>query len=123
MGLPWIRLDTNIPTNTKILELAGRGDKGLAAAFVYVASLAHAGGHETSGFIAKGALPFVHGKPAHARLLAEARLWIVVEGGWQIANWGERNLVGATSQALSEVRAAAGRKGAATRWGDDKPND
>ncbi len=117
MGLPWIRMDTNLPTNDKILGLAGLGDRGLAAAFVYMASLAHSGGHETSGFIAKGALPFVHGKPTHARLLVEARLWTPVEGGWQIVNYGDKNMVGAAAQALSTVRAEAGKKGAEARWG------
>lgn len=116
MSYPWIRVDTNLPTNEKILHLASLGDKGLAAAFVYVCSLTYSGGHETSGFIAKAALPFVHGKPAHARMLAEAHLWLIVEGGWQIKNWGERNLVGATQQALSELRSVAGKKGAEARW-------
>lgn len=117
MSLPWIRLDTNLPTNAKILALAGLGDKGLASAFVYIASIAHSGGHGTDGFIAKAALPFVHGKPTHARMLVEARLWTPVDGGWQIVNYGERNLVGASAQALSEVRSAAGRRGAEARWG------
>src|SRR3954454_16466186 len=119
-GLPWIRLDTNMPTNEKIIHLAGLGDRGLAAAFVYVASLAHAGGHDTSGFIARDALPFVHGKRSHARILVDSGLWDEVENGWQIRNWGERNVVAAAQQALSHIRSDAGKKGAAARWGDGK---
>ena len=119
MTLPWIRLDTNLPTHDKIITLAGAGDKGLAAAFVYVSSLAHSGGHDTSGFIAKGALPFVHAKPAHTRLLVEARLWEYAEGGYRIVNWGDRNLTGASQQVVSEERAKAGRKGADKRWQTD----
>lgn len=123
MGLPWIRLDTNMPTNDKIIHLAGLGDKGLAAAFVYVSSLAHSGAHETDGFIARGALPFVHGKASHARLLVDAGLWDVMAGGWQIRNWGERNLVAAMQQAISTARSEAGRKGADARWHPDAEPD
>ncbi len=121
MPMSWIRLDTNMPTHEKIIHLAGYGDRGLAAAFVYISSLSHSGGHETSGFIAKGALPFIHGKASHAKLLVEARLWDPVEGGWQIHNWGDRNVVAATQQAISEARSQAGRKGADARWHADEP--
>lgn len=120
MPLPWVRVDTNLPTHEKILGLASLGQKGLAAAFVYVCSITYAGGHDTSGFIAKAALPFVHGTPAMARLLVEARLWVPVDGGWQIKNWGDRNVVGAAQQAIAEATSAArsanGKKGADARW-------
>lgn len=108
-----------MPTNDKIIALASLGDKGLAAAFVYNCSLAHSGAHETGGFIRKGALPFIHGKPAHARLLAEHHLWIIVEGGWQIKNYGERNAVGAGEQAKADARSAASSRAADIRWGKD----
>jgi len=116
MGLPWFRADTNLPTHDKILDLLGRSPKGKGAAFVYVCSLAYSAGHETSGFIAKAALPFVHGTVTDARLLAEARLWEIVEGGWRIKNWGTRQLVGAESQTLHDIRSEAGKKGADARW-------
>lgn len=118
MALPWFRVDTNLPTHDKILALLGSSPKGKGAAFAYVCSMAYAAGHETSGFIARAALPFVHATTADARLLAEARLWEVVEGGWQIKNWGTRNLTGASAQAISEARSEAGKKGAASRWAE-----
>lgn len=111
MGLPWFRADTNLPTHDKILELVGHGVKGKAAAFVYVASLAYSAGHETSGFIRRAALPFIHGTTTEARMLAEARLWDVVEGGWQIRNYGTRQLVGAEAQAMHDSAVERGRKG------------
>jgi hypothetical protein len=120
MSLPWFRVDTNLPTHDKILDLLGRSPKGKGAAFVYVCSMAYAAGHDTSGFIARAALPFVHGTPADARLLAESRLCEVVEGGWQIRNWGTRNLTGASQQAISDVRSKAGKEGAAKRWAKDE---
>lgn len=118
-GLPWARLDTNLPTHDKVLELVGVGAKGKAAGFVYVCAIAYAVGHGTDGFIRRAALPFIHATPADARLLVDARLWTPVEGGWQIANYGTRQAAGMSAQVLSEVRAQAGRKGAEARWGGD----
>lgn len=116
MALPWFRADTNLPTHDKILELLGKSPKGKGAGFVYFCSLAYSAGHETGGFIARAALPFVHGTATEARLLAESRLWEVVEGGWKIRNWGTRNLVGAESQMIHDERSKAGKKGADARW-------
>lgn len=115
MGLPWFRTDTNLPTHDKILDLLGRGKAGKGAAFVYVCSLAYSAGHDTSGYIKKAALPFVHGTATDARLLTEAHLWIVVEGGWQIRNWGTRQLVGAEAQAIHDSAAERGRAGGLAR--------
>jgi len=121
-GLPWMRVDTNLPTHDKVLELVGVGARGKAAAFVYVCGLAYSVGHGTDGFVRRAALPFIHGTTGDVRLLVDARLWIPVDGGWAIANFGTRQVAAASSQALSDVRAEAGRKGAAKRWGDnDKP--
>lgn len=111
MALPWFRADTNLPTHDKILELLGKSPKGKGAAFVYMCSLAYAAGHDTSGFIARAALPFVHGTTLEARLLAECRLWEVVEGGWRIRNWGTRQLVGAEAQAIHDSAVERGRRG------------
>ena len=69
MGLPWGRVDTNLPTHDKILELldSAGGAKGKAAAFVYVCSMLYCVGHGTEGLIKRSALPFVHGTPADAK--------------------------------------------------------
>jgi len=119
-GLPWFRADTNFPTNDKVLELVGMGGKGKAAAFVYFCSLAHAVGQGTDGLIKKAVLPFVHGTPAEARILVDARLWVLVEGGWKINNFGSRQVVGAESQAIHDAKVAAGKAGAEKRWGSER---
>jgi hypothetical protein len=116
VALPWFRADTNLPTHDKILDLLGRSPKGKGAAFVYVCSLAYAAGHDTNGFIARAALPFIHGTAVEARLLAESRLWEVVEGGYKIRNWGTRQLAGAESQVMHDSAVANGKKGAEARW-------
>lgn len=116
MPLPWFRADTNLPTHDKILDLVGNGQRGKAAAFVYVCSIAHSVGHGTDGYIARAALPFIHATPADARLLAEARLWEVVEGGWRIKNFGTRQLIGASSQESQDARSESARRSAQKRW-------
>lgn len=119
MGLPWARLDTNLPTHDKVLELVGSTPKGKAAGFVYICSLAHAVANGTDGIIRKAALPFIHGTPSDAKLLVIAGLWEVVDGGgWRIKNYGTRQAVGFAQQALHDTRSAAGRKGAEARWND-----
>jgi hypothetical protein len=66
MGLPWVRLDTQMPTNPKVLDLV--------AAYAKLAGLKQnqtgdtvppnreerGGQHGTDGFIPETALPFIH---------------------------------------------------------------
>ena len=89
MPLPWVRLDTAMPDNPKVLALAALGDRGLSAAFVWACSLAYSGKHGLDGFIPKEALPRLNGKQAHARLLVEHRLWKDEGIGWSINGWDE----------------------------------
>jgi hypothetical protein len=119
-GLAWIRSDTNVNMHDKILELVGNGARGKAAGFVYWMSITYCGGHDTSGLIKKAVLPFIHGTTSDARLLVEARLWVPVDGGWKVVNYGDRNVVGMTQQVIAEGisadRSANGKKGAEARW-------
>lgn len=102
MGLPWVRLDTNIIIHDKILELVGRKG-GLEAGFVYTNSLAFSGGAGTDGYIPKAALRVIHGTDKHARLLVDVRLWEYIKDGdrdgYVIVNYADR-------QEVSEVREA-----------------
>ena len=117
MGLPWFRMDTNFATHDKVIELIGvKGGK--AAAFVYVASLAYSVSNGTDGLIRRAALPFVHGTPTDARILAEARLWEVVEGGWMIRNFGTRQVVAAEAQAAADEVSESRKRAANKRWGN-----
>lgn len=87
MGLPWVRLDTQFPSNPKVLELAG--GKKWRAAFVYVASLAYAGQHGTDGYIPAAALPFIHATRSEADALVSVGLWVMSPNGWDINGWDE----------------------------------
>jgi len=119
VGLPWIRLDTNVAAHDKIADLVdAHGTKGKAAGFVYFCSLAYAGGHESDGVIKKSTLKFIHGTPGDAALLVQGDLWLLIDGGWSIKNYGTRQVVGAEQQVVSAARSAAGKKGAESRWAE-----
>jgi hypothetical protein len=87
MGLPWVRLDTQMPTNPKVLELVGKRHQ--PAAFAYVCSLAYAGQHGTDGYIPEAALPFIHATKTIANQLVAVGLWMPSPGGWVINGWDE----------------------------------
>lgn len=135
MPLPWVRLDTSMPDHPKIIDLCDRGDAGIAAAFVWVCSLAYSGKHGTDGFIPKAVLGRLNGKPKHAQLLVAHRLWDELPPkGWQIHGWEEYQMIavnfdevfspqarsnGGKARAASmtaEERSESARKAAQARW-------
>ena len=87
MGLPWVRLDSQFPTNPKVLELVAK--KQQPAAFAYLCSLAYSGQHGTDGYIPESALPFIHANKAIANQLVAVDLWYLAPGGWGINGWDE----------------------------------
>lgn len=113
MALPWIRLDTAMPDNPKILHLIDGHAQGRSAAFVWVCSLTYAGKHGTDGFITKSALSRINGRAIDARLLVEAGLWKDEGIGWSINGWAEFQESNDETQARSE----RARKAAMARWG------
>lgn len=117
MPLPWVRLDTSMPDNPKILHLIDSHKEGAAAAFVWICSLAYCGKHGTDGFIIRSALSRINGKALHARLLVENGLWKDEGVGWTINGWAEFQESTAESQARSEKARLAAFK----RWGKDIP--
>ena len=115
MGLPWIRLDTTLADNPKILGLLEERD-GHRAAFVWVCCLTYCGKHGTDGFIPRNAMPFVHGRAADfARLVAVSAL-NVVPGGWEVPGWSEFQ----ESTEASQKRREKAQRAAAIRWSKDE---
>lgn len=110
MALPWIRLDTQMHGNPKIIDLVDR--KLWRAAFVYIASLSYAGHHGTAGFIPRGALPLIHATPTEARHLVSSGLWRASGSGWQIHDFEEFQLV----DEGSVKRRDKARRAAEARW-------
>lgn len=83
--MPWVRLETGIAQNPKILELLDA--KAHRAALGYVFALAYAGAQETDGFIPRGALVFLHLTRKDAEQLEHVGLFDAVPGGWLIHDY------------------------------------
>lgn len=121
MELGWYRADTSFATHDKVLELIDiYGAKGKQAGFVYFCALGHSVGHGTDGHVKKTTLRGIHGTTGDAAILVAVGMWEVAENGWHIVNFGTRQVVGAQQQIISELRSAAGKKGAEARWSDEK---
>lgn len=88
---------------------------------LYLAGLCHCGANLTDGRIDRAVLPLIAAKAevraaATARRLIDAGLWIEDGDGWQVAGYLDRNKTRAQVEAEKARKAAAGRKGAASRW-------
>jgi len=117
MPLPWIRLDTQFPSNPKVLALVE--DKNFRSAFNYVAGLCYSGAHGTDGFLPNLALPFLHATRRDAANLTETGLWVPTPGGWDINGWTEFQ----QSSEESAKRKADAKKAALARWAKTKGSD
>jgi hypothetical protein len=113
VGLPWIRLDTNIVSNPKIAAMIKKERDGRGSALVYLFSLAHAGGHGTDGFISEDVLSLIHGRQVDADRLVKYGLWHVDVGGWLIHDWGEKQ----PSTAETQAKRKRAQDAANARWG------
>jgi hypothetical protein len=110
MGLPWVRLDTQFPSNPKVLYLIE--DKKFRAAFAYITGLAYAGAHGTDGFIPAAALPFLHATKGDASALVDVGLWVTSGNGWEINGWEDFQ----PSNAETQERKKRARENAMKRW-------
>jgi hypothetical protein len=118
MGLPWIRLDTSMPDNPKLLGLLTEKE-GHRAAFVWVCCMAYAGKHETAGFIPREAMARVNARSADMARLVHAGLLTHGAGGWDINSWAEFQLTDESAIARREKA----RKAAAARWSKKEAGD
>lgn len=110
MALPWVRLETALPTNPKILALVE--DKAYQAISAYVCALSYCGAQGTDGFIPRAALPFIHARKADAGRLVDVGLWVECAGGWDINGWHDFQ---PTSEELQRRKDRA-KRAAAVRW-------
>jgi hypothetical protein len=113
MGLPWVRLDSNIASHDKILNLlSDTSPKKWQASTSYMFALGWSGEHGTDGHIPTAALPFIHGTPVTARLLVVYRLWTEASiGGWHIRNFDVRQELQVVTAAKKAAQSAGAIKG------------
>ena len=115
MALTWIRLDTALPDNPKVLGLL-EVKEGHRAAFVYICGLAYAGKHGTDGFLPTACLARINGRRADAQKLVTFGLWQPVMGGWEVNGWSEFQLSNEETQNRRKKAQAA----ANVRWHGSK---
>lgn len=116
MSLPWVRLDSNIASHDKVVQLLSQRD-GHKAFTLYVCGLGYAGGHATDGHIPRAALPFIHGTERLAIMLVEARLWQHTGAqGWRIHNWEQRQELAIVTAMKETGRKKASAKANCMRW-------
>lgn len=115
MGLPWVRLDSNIASHDKILALLTRRN-GRAIAFSYCCSLGYSGGNGTDGHIPFAALPFLHATRKDAEMLVEVGLWEPDPYGWTIHNYGDRQQLSYIAEAVRAGNRRGALKANCARW-------
>ena len=117
MGLPWVRLDSNIASHDKILALIGDPSKAKWQAMAsYFCALGWSGGNGTDGMVPKSVLPFIHGTAGTARLLVKYGLWVEAVGGYRIRNFEERQQSSDVAQSIHEAKKRASRKGNCVKY-------
>lgn len=109
-GVKWVRLDTNIWGNPKILSLIREGKYRPVA--VYLFGLAYSGGQGNEGFIPEIALKVIHGSRNDAQILTTFGLWEAVPGGWNVHDWHEYQ---ASNDTLA-LRSKRAQAAAQARW-------
>ena len=112
-GVDWVRLQTNIHHNPKVLNLLAL-PQGHRTVVAYMFSFAYAGANGCTGLIPKAALALIQATPKDAARLVEADLWENhgPSKGWKIHDWDVYQPTPEYVQKLSE----AGKAGAAARW-------
>jgi hypothetical protein len=113
-GLKWIRLETTMFENPKLLYL--QEDKLYKIIVVHLQGMCYSGRHGLAGYIPKAALRIIGGLAADANKLVTAGLWSPAPGGWQVNDWDDYQLADDESAKRSEKA----QKAAAVRWANER---
>lgn len=110
MAMPWVRMDTQWPSNPKFLQLVE--DKKWKAISAYWAGLAWAGAQGQNGYLPAYALPMIHATKKETDELVAVGLWDMAQGGWDIHDWADYQMSTEETVKRSERARAAAQK----RW-------
>lgn len=118
MGLEWVRMDSNISSHDKILQLVlfDPSPDRWQACSSYVFSIGWSGGHGTDGVIPSAALAFVHGTAETARLLVKYHLWVEETDGYRLPNFAVRQELAIVTEAKRAAQQAGAIKGNCIRY-------
>ncbi|MEV0993441.1 hypothetical protein [Nonomuraea sp. NPDC050202] len=121
--MAWARIDDAFDDHPKVLALLDM-DGAAAAIGLWTLCLTYAHRNTRRAGKVPGLIPptlprrfFGPDGRAMAALLVEVGLWEEVDDGWMIHDFAEY----LPGKEVSAARSAAGKKGAAKRWGDKKP--
>jgi hypothetical protein len=113
MSLPWVRIDANIASHDKVLNLLDDPSPKRWQAFAsYVCAIGWSADRGTDGRVPPNALPFIHANPSTARLLVRHGLWHETPNGWEIHNYA---VYQATAHVIDAQRREA-QRAACIRW-------
>lgn len=115
MGLPWVRLDSNIATHDKVIA-AREHPKGKQAMCLYMFALAWSGGAGTDGHIPRAAVSYLRGTPTEIAVLVEAGLWESNGDGWNIRNFAQRQETEAVTDQKRHDRRISSLRANCVRW-------
>jgi len=116
MGLAWVRLDANIGTHDKILDLLSHAN-GPKAFVLYISALGWCGGQTTDGLVPAAALGINHGTRKLADLLVDVRLWVHAENGaYQFPTWEVRQEPAIAREAKKTMQSMSAKRTNCIRW-------
>jgi hypothetical protein len=113
-GLKWIRLETTLFENPKLLYL--QEDKQFKVIVAHLQGMCYSGRHGLAGYIPKAALRIIGATGADATRIVSAGLWSPAPGGWQVNGWDEYQL----ADDEAEKRSEKAQKAAAARWAKER---
>lgn len=120
--MPWARLDDRFHENRKVRRLWRQYP---AAVGLHVMAITYSAGNLTDGVVD---LEFVEERVPDGRTrksltdaLVGLNLWHTHPEGWEINDYNEFNPTRKSVESRRADKAAAGKKGAAARWGNGKP--
>lgn len=99
--MPWFRVDDDLALHPKAIA-AGNAAMGL-----WVRAGAYASQYLTEGFVPRGIIGTLGGRPRDAQALVDAGLWEPVADGWRFHQWAERQ---PTRAQVEADRAAAAER-------------
>lgn len=118
--MAWVKVEDQLPNNLKVMSVPP------VARYLYVCGLCMCAHQLTDGEIPGPTVQLLLAQAGatkkHAQALVDAGLWVAEGGGFRVPDYLEYNPSGTAERdrrdGIRAKRAAAGRKGAAARWGD-----
>jgi isocitrate dehydrogenase len=116
-GLPWVRMDTGLPSHPKMLNLLNDpSSKRYQAAASVGFAICWSGEHGTDGHIPFTALPFIHATKTTAALLVKHGFWEPLPDGWRIHNFAIRQELAIVTATKKEAQRVGALMANCKRW-------